>query len=90
MSIEGFNHKTACTCGLEHEILKTGVWVVEMADFGPYKLWSADLRGCAKGHTVLAGFGDGPIAGYYEPGFVALLAHAVESRTEGVDLFYVR
>ena len=39
---------------------KNGVPAVEMASFGPYKLWQSDRWKCPKcGFKVLSGFSDG-------------------------------
>ncbi len=76
MSISHFNHKTACPCGLEFVTTNHGVTVVEMASFGPYKIWMADLRTCADGHQVLAGFGDHPLGEHFHPEFAKMLQAA--------------
>jgi len=40
---------------------KSGVYVLDMADFGPYLLWLADLFRCPKCKAgVVAGFADRP------------------------------
>lgn len=60
-------------------VVKVGVYVEEgmrvtgpdgTAGWGPYKLWVADLHRCEGcGHELLAGFGMGPVAEHYEPGY---------------------
>lgn len=80
---------SACPCGHRHITLRQGVIVVEMADFGPSKIWNADLRTCANGHEVLCGFGDHPMSEHYKDGFAFLLERLKKQRIEGVDIFYV-
>jgi hypothetical protein len=43
-------------CQREYIIKKQGVVVVEIASFGPYKLWNADLKECPGcGHLMIGG-----------------------------------
>jgi hypothetical protein len=52
----------------------SGVAVLEMAGFGPYKLWLADLWRCHVCHQeVISGFGDGPIAQHFEDDFAGVV-----------------
>lgn len=49
---------------------ESGVAVEEMAGFGPYKLWSADLLRCPKcKHLIIFGFGEKPIAIHHDPDY---------------------
>lgn len=53
---------------------KNGVYVIEMADFGPYKIWMADLWACPEcTHEALVGFGLKPLAEHYQEGFKEML-----------------
>lgn len=59
---------------------KNGVYVIEMADFGPYKVWLADLWECPKcGHQTIAGFGIEALAEHYEAKFQGVLEMAKTS-----------
>lgn len=59
---------------------KNGVHVIEMADFGPYKVWLADLWECPKcRHRVIAMFGLEPLAEHYEDNFAGILEMAKAS-----------
>jgi hypothetical protein len=64
-------YKFVCTeCQSEYHVKEQGVLVIEMASFGVYKVWNADLlecRGCQK--QVVSGFGDSPLMEHYEKGF---------------------
>jgi hypothetical protein len=53
------------------------VVAIEMASFGAYKLWAADLYQCdACDARVLAGFADNAYATHDEPGFKQALERA--------------
>lgn len=67
--------KLVCSsCQLEYTVKKTGVHVVEYAEFGPYKLWEADEWECPGcGATICAGFGDNAISEHYESKFQQIL-----------------
>jgi len=70
------------TTGLGSELRpeKNHVYVIEMADFGPYKVWFADLWMCPKcGHKVIAGFALECIAEHYQDGFREVLEKAKAS-----------
>ena len=64
-------NKLVCVdCKRELVIDKTGLPAIEMAEFGPYKIWEADrwkCEGC--GMKIIAGFGDKPWLEHYMPGF---------------------
>jgi hypothetical protein len=63
--------------GSEMKPERNGVYVIEMADFGPYKIWMADLWICPKcGHKVIAGFGVTCIVEHYQPNFAGWLESA--------------
>lgn len=67
--------KVICNrCEREMKPLQTGVYVVEMASFGPYKIWQADKKECPEcGQTVTTGFGYDAIATHHEQGFKEFL-----------------
>lgn len=67
--------KTICVkCQIEYKPEKNGVVVEEMASFGSYKLWSADLWKCPKcGHEIIAGFADRNFAEHYQPDYKDIL-----------------
>jgi len=54
-----------------------GTYVLEMADFGPYKLWVGDVRDCAPCDTqVIVGFADRPLSEHWRPDFAERVAEA--------------
>ena len=63
--------KLVCvTCHVELRCDKTGLPAVEMAEFGPYKIWEADRWVCPGcGMKVIAGFADHTSAEHFMPGF---------------------
>lgn len=62
------NHRPVCVkCQIEMRPEKNGVGVLDMADFGPYALWEADLWKCPScSYEILTGFGQEPWAYHYE------------------------
>jgi len=59
---------TTCQRGLKTSTV--GVTLIEMASFGPYKVWQADTQKCPEyGIEVVAGFGNQPIMQHFEDGF---------------------
>jgi DNA-directed RNA polymerase subunit RPC12/RpoP len=55
----------------------SAVTAIEMADFGPYKLWHADEYECDKcGTRVLAGFAQRAYAEHFQSRFPELLKQA--------------
>lgn len=69
------NHRPVCKkCHCEMRPETNGVGVLDMADWGPYKLFDADLWKCPKcGIEVVGGFGNGPISAHYIPNFQAMI-----------------
>lgn len=66
--------------GVEMIPEKNHIYVIEMADFGPYKVWFADLWRCPKcGHKVIAGFGLKCVSQHYQDNFQAVLERAQAS-----------
>jgi hypothetical protein len=58
------------SCSKEMKPDRNGVYYLEYANFGPYKLWHSDMWGCPKcGHQVLSGFGYNPISEHYQDRF---------------------
>lgn len=54
--------------------------VVEMAGFGPYKLWHADLWACPGcSFEIVAGFAMNPFAEHFEKDFAEKLEKAVQT-----------
>jgi len=53
------SYETICLeCSTEYVPLKNGVFVCEVADFGPYKIWHTDMIYCPIcKHTIISGFG---------------------------------
>ena len=62
------NHRPVCVkCQVEMRPEKNGVGVLDMADFGSYKIWDADKWKCPKcNHEIVVGFGQRAIAEHYE------------------------
>jgi hypothetical protein len=69
-------------CEVELKPSENGVYVVEMASFGPYKIWNADVWICPKcKHEVVAGFGYDALAEHYQDKFVKLLEKIKASKS---------
>jgi hypothetical protein len=70
-----------CTlCSLQYKVEKQGVYVIEMASFGPYKIWMADLKECPKcHHRIVTGFGHNALSEHYQEGFTQTLKQAMDS-----------
>lgn len=71
-----YPHDVVCVqCRTALRIETQGVVVIEMAVFGPYKVWNADLYKCAGcGAEMVTGFGQYPIrADHYAPDFAEWL-----------------
>ncbi len=61
-------------CEVEYRPEKNGVNVEEMASFGSYKLWSADLLKCPKcGNEIIGAFANRPFAEHFEDGYKKVL-----------------
>jgi len=71
-------HCVDCECDFKPE--KNGVYLLEMADFGPYKLWNADLWKCPScGREIISGYGKTPVASHHEEDFYTLLGKVQNS-----------
>lgn len=63
---EGYHRPVCAKCNCELYPKTNGVGVLDMASFGPYRLYHADLWKCPEcGLEVVGGFGRGPIAAHY-------------------------
>jgi hypothetical protein len=73
--------KTVCNnCHIEYRIETSGVYVIEYAAFGPYRIWAADEHKCPACHsTIITGFGSAAIAEHYQDGFDAKVAALKQS-----------
>jgi hypothetical protein len=75
--------KLVCVdCEIELKPQDNGIYVIETASFGPYKIWSADVWVCPQcKHEVVAGFGNGPLAEHYQDKFAELLEKIKASKS---------
>lgn len=74
-------------CNIEMNVKRNHVYVVEVAGFGPARIWFADLWSCPVcGHETLAGFGAEPIAEHWEARFHEVLERAKASG----DSYWIR
>jgi hypothetical protein len=65
-------------CQVEYKPELNEILAIEMASFGPYKVWSADLWKCPKcGHEIVSGFGHAPLNEHYTDGFGEWLENAM-------------
>lgn len=67
------NHRPVCIqCQVELTPEKNGIGLLDMADFGPYKIWDTDLWKCPScGYEIVVGFGQMEIAEHYQDNFQA-------------------
>ena len=67
--------KPVCVrCELDMTKEESGVNLVEMASFGPYKIWSSDLWRCREcKNEKVSGFGQKPMIEHFQVGFKDLL-----------------
>jgi DNA-directed RNA polymerase subunit RPC12/RpoP len=57
-------------CKIEFRCLKNDIVAEQLADFGSYRLWAADLWICPDcGHKIIVGFGKEPIAERHEASY---------------------
>jgi DNA-directed RNA polymerase subunit RPC12/RpoP len=73
--------KTICVkCNKQAEVIQSGVTAVEMAEFGPYKLWGADLHRCPKcGYEFVSGFAHVAYAEHFQDGFEGMMQKAIDA-----------
>jgi len=77
--ISGYHRPVCRKCQCELRPEKNSVGLLDMADFGPYELFDADLWKCPKcGYEVIGGFGNGPISGHWKPDFQAMIKYYKE------------
>jgi DNA-directed RNA polymerase subunit RPC12/RpoP len=64
-------HKPVCVkCNREMRPEKNGVGCLDLADFGPYKIWDSDLWKCPGcGYEILVGFGQKAVAEHFQAHF---------------------
>jgi len=69
------NHRPVCVeCRVEMRPETNGIGVLDMANFGPYKIWHADKWKCPKcGYEIVMGFGSMAVAEHYEDSFEGLV-----------------
>ncbi len=68
--VSGYHRPVCAKCCCELRPETNGVGVLDMADYGPYELYDADLWKCPKcGLEVVGGFASGPISAHYESDF---------------------
>jgi hypothetical protein len=79
--------KAVCVnCQTELRPKQNGVYVIEMASFGPSKFWHADLWACPGcGFEIVGGFASQPIAEHYQPQFDE---HIARARKHGERVIY--
>lgn len=74
--------KVCVACRVEMRPSENGVMVVEMASFGPYKMYEADMWQCPScGWRGILGFAQEPFAEHFQPEFAGQLANAEAERT---------
>ncbi len=73
--VSGYHRPVCPVCHCELYPERNGVGVLDLADFGPYALYDADLWQCPKcGMEVVGGFGIFPISRHHEADFDKLVA----------------
>ena len=67
-------HKPVCVkCQVEMKVGKVGIWVLDKASFGDYKLTSADMHECPKcGYQIVTSFAEVSMH-HHEEGFAELV-----------------
>lgn len=65
------NHRPVCVkCGVEMRPETNGVGLLDMADFGPCRIWDADKYKCPTcSHEIVVGFAQGPVAHHVQANF---------------------
>jgi hypothetical protein len=87
-----FMAKLVCVnCQTELQPFHSGVYVIEMASFGPYKVWAADLWKChGCGMEVVSGFSEQPIMEHYKEGFDEWFAKIKDEHADSIIYDYER
>jgi hypothetical protein len=66
-------------CQCEYRMETAGVNVIEMAAFGPYRIWRADMWACPGcGQRIIAGF-SAKAHEHYEPDFREIYQRIIDS-----------
>ena len=61
---------------------------MELASFGPYKLWSADLWGCRGCNAeVILGFPSNPVREHFQPDFAAFVDELRQKGATIIDCY---
>jgi len=83
-------HRPVCVkCEVDMRPETNGVHLIDMASFGPYRVWHADLWKCPNpecGVEIIVGFCGSYIAEHYMEGFPKVMEHA---KKEG-NIYYSR
>ncbi len=78
--VSGYHRPVCKKCNCELRPETNGIGVLDMADYGPYELFDADLWKCPKcGLEVVGGFAYNPISAHYKSDFVKMIT-SYESR----------
>ena len=75
-------HRPVCVkCQTEMRPETNGIGLLDMATFGPYKVWDADLYKCPScGQEIVTGFGEGAVSHHIDEDFNQIL-EGYRSRT---------
>ena len=73
-------HRPVCVkCNTEFRPERNGIGLLDMADFGPYRIWEADLYKCPKcGTEIVVSFGHQAISEHYQDEFEGYLNYKRE------------
>ena len=73
-------HEPVCVkCECEFRPEKNGIGLLDMASYGPVKIWEADLYKCPKcGTEIVVGFGQRAAREHYQDGFGDWVAYKKE------------
>ena len=73
--VSGYHRPVCKKCNCELRPETNGVGLLDMADYGPYELYNADLWKCPKcGIEIVGGFAMEPISRHWESDFQATIA----------------
>jgi hypothetical protein len=77
------NHRPVCVkCQTDFRPKNNDVVLLDVASFGDYKAWNADLWKCPKcGSEIIVGFGNSAFTEHFEPDFKEKLKTAGQSFT---------
>lgn len=72
--VSGYHRPVCAKCNCELRPETNGVGVLDMAEYGPYELYDADLWKCPRcGMEVIGGFALSPISAHYDPDFQKMI-----------------